>query len=85
MENNKSGCGCEDTEYKEEPIKDNSNTQAEDNGCGCGEENIEAPKMIVDVVAVQRIQRHQKIVVVVVELLIFRIYHIYKIQISQNS
>ena len=44
MENNKSGCGCEDTEYKEEPIKDNSNTQAEDNGCGCGEENIEAPE-----------------------------------------
>lgn len=34
MENNKKGC-CEGAKYKEEPIKDNSNTPKEDDAC-CG-------------------------------------------------
>lgn len=36
MENNKRGC-CEEAEYKEEPIKDNSNIQEDECGCGCEE------------------------------------------------
>jgi len=45
MENNKKGC-CEETKYREEPVKDNSNIQEEEStgcGCGCGYEETDNP------------------------------------------
>jgi epoxyqueuosine reductase QueG len=40
MENNKKSC-CEGAEFKEEPVKDNSNIQEE---CGCGDETSAKPE-----------------------------------------
>ncbi|MDI6724543.1 MAG: hypothetical protein QMD61_07845, partial [Methanobacterium sp.] len=41
MENNKKGC-CEETKYREEPVKDNSNIKEDE--CGCEEEALAKPE-----------------------------------------